>query len=46
MRKQIIGIVRPRPQVPRPAKVVAIEARRQARIEAQRPQQRPIRPAA
>jgi hypothetical protein len=46
MRKQLIGIVRPRPQAPRPARVVALEARRKARLEAERPQLPPIRPAA
>jgi len=45
MRKQLIGLVRPRPQPPRPAKVVVLEARRRARLEAARPVP-PIRPAA
>jgi hypothetical protein len=35
-----------RPVPPRPAKVVAIEARRQARLDAERPQRQPPRPAA
>jgi hypothetical protein len=39
--------VAPRPkQAPRPAKVIAIEARRQARIEARRPERQRPRPAA
>jgi hypothetical protein len=39
--------VAPRPkQVPRPAKVVELEARRQARLEAERPQRPHPRPAA
>jgi hypothetical protein len=35
-----------RPQPPRPAKVVQLEARRQARLEAARPPRPPQRPAA
>ena len=35
-----------RPQPPRPAKDVSLEARRQARLEALRPQRPPTRPAA
>jgi hypothetical protein len=33
-------------QVPRPAKVVQLEARRKARLDAARPQRQPPRPAA
>jgi hypothetical protein len=33
-------------QGPRPAKVIELEARRQARLEARRPQRQPPRPAA
>ena len=33
-------------QVPRPAKVVQLEVRRKARLEAERPQRHPPRPAA
>ena len=33
-------------QVPRPAKVVQLEVRRKARLEAARPQRQPPRPAA
>ncbi len=36
---------RPKP-VPRPAKVVQLEARRKARLDAARPQRQPPRPAA
>jgi hypothetical protein len=35
-----------RPQPPRPAKVVVLEARRQARLEAARAKRQPPRPAA
>ncbi len=39
--------VAPRPQeVPRPAKVIVLEARRQARLEAARPERQPPRQAA
>ena len=33
-------------QVPRPAKVVVLETRRKARLEAARPERQPSRPAA
>jgi hypothetical protein len=33
-------------QLPRPAKVVVLETRRKARLEAARPERRPPRPAA
>jgi hypothetical protein len=36
---------RPKP-VPRPAKVIALDARREARLETARPERQPTRPAA
>jgi hypothetical protein len=36
---------RPKP-VPRPAKVIALDARREARLESARPERQPTRPAA
>jgi hypothetical protein len=35
-----------RPQRPRPAKVIVLETRRKARLEAARPKRQPPRPAA
>jgi hypothetical protein len=43
----IVRLVRPRPVRPqRPAKVIALDARRKARLEAQRSERQPPRDAA
>jgi hypothetical protein len=43
----LVRLVRPHPQRPqRPAKVIVLEARRKARLEAARPERQPPRPAA
>jgi len=39
-------VARPKPQAPRPSKVVCLDARRKARLEALRPTPPPTRPAA
>jgi hypothetical protein len=45
MRQHLVRVVA-RQKPLRPAKVVVLEARRQARLEAERPQLPPVRPAA
>ena len=45
MHLHLVRVVR-RPEPVRPAKVVCLEARRKARLEKQRPQRQPPRPAA
>jgi hypothetical protein len=45
MHRHLIRVVA-RPKPPRPAKVVSLEVRRQARLEAKRPPWPPTRPAA
>jgi hypothetical protein len=43
----LVRLVRPRPMRPhRPALVIDLEVRRKARLEAQRPERQPPRPAA
>ena len=47
MHRHLYVVRRPATQIPvRPAKVVQLDARRKARLEAARPQRQPPRPAA
>ena len=41
MHPHIVRVVPPQPKTPRPAKVIQLETRREARVEAERPQPRP-----
>jgi hypothetical protein len=45
MHRRLVRVVA-RPKPPRPAKVISLEARRKARLEATRPKRPPTRPAA
>jgi hypothetical protein len=45
MHRHLVRVVA-RPTPPRPAKVVSLDARRKARLEAARPKRPPTRPAA
>jgi hypothetical protein len=46
MHRHLHLVARPQPKPLRPAKVISLEARRQARLEEMRPEPQPKRPAA